>query len=176
MTYNKPEQFTDKQVSIFHNMNIILDNLSKKIESLNGAARFLHTRLNEQEGRIDMLEKLNMKLVEGFGKESSDEIHKRIGSVLNEEDTPNNPLGSEEDGCGKTNSIIQSPSTPFKPSEKPKRMVKKETLQTIFHDSPKKPERKYKKKFPKKKLGRPRKPNYKQVYNPDIDETKSGIE
>jgi len=119
-------------------MNIILNDLTKKIESLNGVARFLNCRLNELEDRTDMLEKVNVKLTEGYGKASSDkQLHKRIGSILNEEDAPYNPGLFQE-----------------KTSQK----------------------KKYAKKHPDKRLGRPRKTKYKEVYNPETDDMKTATE
>jgi len=168
---NEPETFQGSTTTIFHNMNIILDNITKRIESLNGAARFLHSRMNELEDRVEMLEKVSVRLVNESGKKLfiDEEFKKKVSSKTIF-------LGSEEEGVQEENGVkscIQqiSPkpmrlngSNPSLPSEKP--------------------ERKYKKKYPNRKLGRPKKikpspklePQYKVVYNPDIDEMKTGIE
>ena len=127
MTYDKPEQFKDNTTNIFHNMNIILDELTKRIEAIQGVARFLHTRLNSIEDRLDVLELMTAR---ESRKESSDKLYKRVSSTtfLNEE------------------------------------------------DSLEKNKKKYKKKYPNKNYGRPRKQTFKEVYNPDKDEMRTGIE
>ena len=181
MTYDKPEKFKNNTTNIFHNMNIILDELTKRIESLQGVARFLHSRLNEMEDRTDILEEVTIKLVNESGKLSSD-IHKRVSSsILNEEDNPENifdslktiPSGSES----RAHSLIGGVTETKNSLEKVQGLVPTETPSE-------KPKRKYVKKHPDKKFGRPKKlksspkleSQYKEVYNPDTDIMQDGIE
>ena len=90
---NEPETFQGSTTTIFHNMNIILDNITKRIESLNGAARFLHSRMNELEDRVDMLEKVSVILVNESGKKLfiDEEFKKKVSSKTIF-------LGSEKEG------------------------------------------------------------------------------
>jgi len=177
MTYDKPEKFKNNTTNIFHNMNIILDELTKRIESLQGVARFLHSRLNEMEDRTDILEEVTIKLVNESGKLSSD-IHKRVSSsILNEEDNPEKLFASPKTipSCSEEDEMTNT----FASLEKVQGEMTNDTKTPS-----EKPERKYVKKHPDKKFGRPKKlksspkleSQYKEVYNPDTDIMQDGIE
>ena len=160
---NTPERFKDREsaLCILNNINMILDEVDKKIEAIQGVARFLHNRLNGIEDRLDVLELMTAR---ESRKDSSDKLHKRVSSTtfLNEEDSLEKPSGSESD-----------PEDAFC-------LGGEKIVKTISEGSPEKPKRKYKKKYPNKKLGRPRKKSlmqqYKEVYNPDKDEIMTGTE
>jgi len=163
---NTPERFKDREsaLCILNNINMILDEVDKKIEAVKGVARFLNFRLDEMESRMGVLETVSVKLIKESRKVSSDKLHKRVSSTtfLNEEDSLEKPSGSESD-----------PEDAFC-------LGGEKIVKTISEGSPEKPKRKYKKKYPNKKLGRPRKKSlmqqYKEVYNPDKDEIMTGTE